>query len=136
MSNKSQFSELATLKAEMIADIEALSDADLLREAQDSGEDAEKLANEVRAGAREAVATVLRAGLAQAKAASVTPRDAPSGIRPALEQLKTIVKDALKQQPDAALAFRDGKMLSDNDWQTLYDDLVLLGAIKPDADAD
>ncbi len=74
MSNKTQFSDLAALHTELLADIEALSDADLLREAHDSGEDAEKLANEVRAGAREAVATVLRAGLAQANAASVTPR--------------------------------------------------------------
>lgn len=136
MSDKKQSTILASLHAELIADIESDSDEGLLREAKESGEDVQKVADAMRSCAREAAAAVLRVALSKAKAAPETRRITLPRIRPALEQLKSIVTDALRRQPDAALAFRDGKSLSDTDWQTLYDDLVLLGVITPSADED
>ncbi len=136
MSDKKQNTNLASLHAELIADIESLSDEDLLREAKESGEDVQKIADATRSCAREAAAAVLRTGLSRAASAPETRRLTLPRIRPALEQLKSIVTDALRGQPDAALAFRDGKSWSDTDWQTLYDDLVLLGVITPNADED
>jgi hypothetical protein len=132
MSDKNRSPNLSTLRAELIADIEALSDEELIREAREAGEDIEKVAAEVRSSAREAAASVLRAGLASAKSEAAARRPARAPIRPRLEDLKRLVRNALTQQPGAALAFREGKAVSDNDWQTLFDDLVALGAIRSD----
>jgi len=130
VSDKNRSPDLSTLRAELIADIEALSDEDLLREAREAGEDILKIAGEVRSSARESAASVLRAGLASAKSAAAARRAGRAPVRPKLEELKRLVRNALTHQPGAALAFREGKAVSDNDWQTLYDDLVSLGAIK------
>lgn len=50
--------------------------------------------------------------------------------------MKALVQQAFQADSALGLAFRDGKRQSDGDWETLYDDLVSLGKIAPEQDAD
>ncbi len=134
MTDKKHNGSLATIRAELIADIESASDEALLQELSEDGETAKSIAERTRLCAREAAAAVLRDSLAQAKAAKRNKARGLAHARPALEQLKCLVREVLATRPDAAVAFRDGKSLSDTDWQTLYDDMVELGLVSRDAD--
>ena len=49
-----------------------------------------------------------------------------------MEQIKQIVENLFQTDPSLGLAFRSGKKQTDADWQSLYDDLVIMGAIKPE----
>jgi hypothetical protein len=57
-------------------------------------------------------------------------------IRPGIDRVKALVQQAFQTDSALGLAFRDGKRQSDGDWETLYDDLVSLGKIAPEQDAD
>lgn len=51
-------------------------------------------------------------------------------------QINNVIKDRLHrlfaQNPNLAVAFRQGKKQSDSDWESLWDDLVEIGEIKED----
>lgn len=55
-----------------------------------------------------------------------------SFTRPAIYRIKTLVQELFANDRSLGLAFREGKRQSDADWQSLYDDLVAMGAIKAD----
>ncbi|MDP3223804.1 MAG: hypothetical protein Q8M96_11785, partial [Rubrivivax sp.] len=56
----------------------------------------------------------------------------PAAKRPPLERIKEAIREVFAREPDLRVAFRDGKQQSQSDWESLYDDLVGLGALKPD----
>lgn len=137
MSPSKQRAEILALRDAALEDLMATPGDELLREAAADGEDAESLSHEFKIGMRNAAAEALReqaAGskrLLQAKAAR-----RPGILRPSIEAIKRIVEQAFQRDKNLGLAFRSGKSQSDDDWGTLYDDLVALGAIEPDRDVD
>jgi len=138
MNEPNVFDELAALRAAALEDLMAMSDADLRREAVEDGEDVARLAANLKAGLRQAAAASLRKPVVQARQRlDALPTRGPVRIvRPAIDRLKELVREAFANDPTLGLAFRDGKRQSDADWESLYDDLVSLGKIQPESDAD
>lgn len=127
-------SELASLRAAVLEDLMTTSDAQLRQEAADDGEDLDAVAMQIRTTMREASAVALRQRLVQAKQRTRTvpdPQVSPQ-VRPSVEAIKKLIQGLFQTDTSLGLAFRDGKKQTDADWQTLYDDLVDIGAIKPD----
>lgn len=117
-------------------DLMEQSDAQLRQEAREDGEDIDALATSMRATLRGAAAHVLRQRLTDARQRMTsTVRPAKANKYPALDTLKHLIESAFKSQPELGLAFREGKKQSEADWQTLYDDLIELGAIERDEES-
>ena len=53
-----------------------------------------------------------------------------------MERLKQLIQEAFASDRGLGVAFRDGKRQSEADWESLYDDLVALGKIKPAPNGD
>ena len=126
--------EIAALREAALEDLMATTDVQLRQEAHEDDEDLDTVATQVGLSMREAAAAALRQRLAQAKdrmQPKLKAQTAPI-TRPPLEQLKQIIQDIFKTDQSLGLAFRDGKKQTDSDWLSLYDDLVAMGAIKPD----
>lgn len=125
--------ELATLRDAALEDLMSLSDEQLLQEIVEEGLDADVLALEIKSQLRNSAAAASRARLLEAKermrqSAEVrVPRN-----KPPLEQIKRMIQEAFQNNANLGLAFRDGKRQTESDWQSLYDDLIKVGAIKPD----
>lgn len=134
MNTQKTRAEMAALRDAALEDLMATSDMQLRQEAIEDGEDLDKLAMQVKATMREAAATAQRQRLARAKE-RMYPRigaRAISSIRPPVDALKQIIQKLFQTDPSLGLAFRDGKKQTDADWQSLYEDLVSMGAIKPE----
>ena len=130
--------ELAALRVVELEDILNTPDAELRKEAVEDGEDTSAIFLDVKSGMRDAAAAALRRRMTDARARMATahaPR-AGAGVRPTIERLKKVIQEAFASDPGLGLAFRDGKRQSDADWESLYDDLVALGKIDPDSNAD
>jgi hypothetical protein len=138
MNEPNVFDELAALRAAALEDLMVTSDAELRREAAEDGQDAARIAVDVKAALREAAATSLRKRLVQSRQRidAGSPYRAVDIVRPAVDRLKQLVREAFANDPSLGLAFRDGKRQSDADWVSLYDDLVSLGKINTEPDAD
>lgn len=128
--------EMLTVRQLAVEDLMAQSDSQLRREAAEDGEDVDALAAALRTAFREAAASVLRQRLVAAKQRMVSVAADPikPAAYPALETLIRRIQNAFEMQPELGLAFREGKKQSESDWQSLYDDLIELGAITPDED--
>ncbi len=125
--------EMIALRQLAMDDLMSQSDAQLRQEAADDGVDVDVIATALRTSLRESVAQVLRQRLTKAQQRVASPaRPATSSIYPSLEALMQRVQRAFELHPELGLAFRSGKKQSETDWQTLYDDLIELGAITPD----
>lgn len=134
MNTQKTRAEMAALRDAALEDLMATSDVQLRQEAIEDGEDFDKLAMQVKTTMREAAATAQRQRLARAKERmhpSIGARTI-SSIRPPVEALKQIIQKLFQTDQSLGLAFRDGKKQTDADWQSLYDDLVSMGAIKPE----
>jgi hypothetical protein len=134
MTSPNVIAEMAALRDAALEDLMATSDAQLRQEAIEDGEDIDAIATCVKAVMRETAASTLRQRLSQAKAQSnskMMVQKAPSTL-PTLEQIKQIVQNLFQTDPSLGLAFRSGKKQADADWLSLYDDLVVMGAIKPE----
>lgn len=119
-----------------LEDLMAQSDAQLRQEAAEDGEDVDALAAAMRTALRAAASNVLRQRLADAKQRMMSTAHPGKATRyPTLEALKRRIQSAFESQPELGLAFREGKKQSEADWQSLYDDLVELGAIVPEEDS-
>ena len=130
--------EIAALRVVELEDILNTPDAELRKEAVEDGDDTAAIFLDVKWGMRDAAAAALRRRMTDARARMATaqaPR-AGAGIRPTIERLKKVIQEAFASDPGLGLAFRDGKRQSDADWESLYDDLVALGKIDPDSNAD
>lgn len=128
--------EIMALRQLALEDLMAQSDSQLRQEAVEDGEDVDTLATALRTELRGAAAHLLRQRLTDAKKRMVSTAVQPMkpAAYPALETLKRRILSAFESQPELGLAFREGKKQSEADWQTLYDDLIELGAIAPDED--
>lgn len=126
--------ELASLRAAALEDLMTASDAQLRQEAADDGDDLDAVAMQVKTTMREAAAITLRQRLVQAKQRTRPVAGAQVGpwARPPVEAIKQLIQGLFQTDRSLGLAFRDGKKQTDADWQTLYDDLVAIGAIKPE----
>ena len=134
MTSPNVIVEMATLRDAALEDLMATSDAQLRQEAMEDGEDIDAIATCIKATLRETAASALRRRLSQAKAISnskLMVQKAPSAL-PSLEHIKQIVQNLFQTDPSLGLAFRSGKKQTDADWLSLYDDLVVMGAIRPE----
>lgn len=128
--------ELAALREAALEDLMATTDEQLRQEALEDGDDFDAIATHVAARLQETAAATLRDRLMHAKTrAQPIVRDAiqPTAL-PSLQKMKLLVQTAFQSNHSLGLAFRDGKKQSDADWQSLYEDLVELGEIRPSDD--
>jgi hypothetical protein len=122
MIKRKHANELAALRRLALEDVLQASEADLREQAEEEGLDFNELAEKIRSSMREAAASVLREQLVKDRTPASTQR--PASKRPSLE--------LFAREPELRVAFRDGRQQSQSDWESLYDDLVRLGALKPD----
>lgn len=133
MTGPNHRAELAALRVVVLEDILNTSDAELRSEAIEDGEDVVAIAADLKSAMRDAAAAALRLRLSQGKARMAAAPVQRAGFkgRPPMERLKQLIQEAFAGDRGLGLAFRDGKRQSDADWESLYDDLVALGKIKP-----
>jgi hypothetical protein len=136
MNSSKASTDISVLREIALEELMATTDAQLHQEAVEDGEDLDMIATQMRLTMRETAAGTLRQQLAQAKKHMKPTLTAspPTLNRPPLEELKKIVQDIFRTDRSLGLAFRDGKTQTDADWLSLYDDLVVMGAIKPEDD--
>lgn len=132
MNQPKASAKLALLQDAALDDLLQMSDEELIREAVEDGEDPKALAASLRESVAQKLTAIRRQRLqdAQRKLHSATAKPAVVS-RPPLERIKEIVMSAFQADPTLRLAYRDGKTQSETDWQSLYDDLVAVGSIKP-----
>jgi len=131
MNQPKASAKLASLQDAALDDLLRMSDDELIREAIDDGEDPQALAAIFRESVAQELAAARRQRLQGAQRQLHSARAKPVVSRPSMERIKEIVTSAFQANPNLGLAFRGGKKQSDGDWESLYDDLVSLGAIKP-----
>lgn len=132
MSTTKIISDIAAIRAAALDDLLATTDAELRQEVCEEGENLDAMAILMKSSMREAAASALRERMAKSRSQSRQKLFArpPSFTRPAIDRIKELVQDLFARDQSLGLAFRDGKRQSDADWQSLYDDLVAIGAIK------
>lgn len=128
--------ELIALRNAALEDLMTLSDDQLAKELAEDGQDIATIARKVSDEMRETAASVMRNRLAQAKARATARDLSPPSLtkRPPLERIKQIIQHVFEREPTVGLAFREGKRQTTADWESLYDDLVRMKAIRPDDD--
>lgn len=131
MNARRAHEEFKRLRDLALTDVMSTSDDELLREDEEEGIDSAQAANALRQAMREAAAKTLRAAR---PTAPVHLAMRTTATRPSFEKLKEMVELVFVREPELRLAFRDGKRQSEQDWSSLYDDLVDLGAINPNED--
>jgi len=134
MNTQKTRAEMAALYDAALEDLMTTSDVQLRQEAIEDGEDLDKVAMQVKTTMRKAAASANRQRLARAKERMYPSISAQtiSSIHLPVEALKQIIQKLFQTDPTLGLAFRDGKKQTDADWQSLYEDLVSIGAIKPE----
>jgi hypothetical protein len=132
MSTTKIISDIAAIRSAALESLLATTDAELRQEAREDGENLDAMAIQMKTSMRNAAASALRERMAKSKSQSrlkLSTRP-PSIARPAIDRIKELVQDLFARDQSLGLAFRSGKRQSDADWQSLYDDLVAIGAIK------
>ena len=135
MSPRSDRYNLKQLRDQAVQDALEISAAELAQEDAEDGVDGVKAADDLRASMREVAARFQR-NAAPKRSPSYVPVSERMRAKPAIDRLKAVVQSVFSREPELGLAFRDGKKQTDGDWESLYDDLVDMGAIDPDRDAD
>jgi hypothetical protein len=132
--SKDAMNTLRAIQSLASADLSQTSDDEIRSEIAQSGKDPDALADEIANRLDSITAEFMRQQVAAAKATrKATSMTAPR-IRPAIDKIKRLVHGAFAQEPKLAAAFREGTKQTDNDWITLFDDLVDMGKIGIDAD--
>lgn len=122
---------------ELAADLDSLSDEQILREASEDGIDSVKLADNFRSSAANLIAAAKRQRLVQARHkldAYERGHASRPASRPSLEVIKERIQAVLVNRPSLAIAFRDGRSHPDSDWLSLWDNFMELGVVKDDDD--
>lgn len=138
MKQSRESKEIGFIRARALEDLANTSDEEIRNEYREAGQDMAAVARQTHDKLRDVVAASMRARLALSKAtvkASAASQPASRG-RPAMERLKAIVAEAFLREPKVAMAFRDGKKQTDEDFATVYDDLVRMGVIQPEDHGD
>lgn len=139
MSDPKSPTDLSALRAVALRNLEQTTDAELRAEELEDGVDIEAQARVMREAIQDVIAARRRQALQDAKERArmeASTRKSPSLLRPSVERIKKLIQEAFQNDPSLGLAFRDGKRQTDHDWQTTYDDLIRIGAIKPSGDDD
>jgi hypothetical protein len=120
-----------------LEDLLQTSDEDILKEALEEGVDLIGATAAFRERIALKMAQARRARLVKAREQLNAAKSSPSTsrVRPPFQRLKQVVIDTLRASPTAAVAFRDGQHQTQADWESMYDDLVELGVIKPSNDS-
>jgi hypothetical protein len=135
MSRADDRHDLMKLRLLAAQDALSLSVEELRREDKEAGMDMQAEAERWRASMRATAASVLREARPVISAEYV-PLSERAGKRPDIAVLKELVRGIFATRPELGLAYRDGKHQSDEDWKSLYDDLVDAGAIVLDEHED
>jgi hypothetical protein len=135
MNQRDARDDLARLRQLAAEDALSLSADELAQEDMEAGLDGAAEAERWRASMRATAARVLR-GARPVRNADYVPLSARLRQRPDIESLKAVVRRVFAARPQLGLAYREGTHQSDEDWQSLYDDLVDAGAIVPDEHED
>ena len=135
MTKRDDRHDLMRLRLLAAQDALSLSAEELVREDKETGVDTQAEAERWRASMRATAARVLREARPVSNAEYVS-LSARLHKRPDIGALKALIRGVFATRPELGLAYRDGKHQSDEDWRTLYDDLVDAGAIVPDEHED
>lgn len=135
MSPRSDRHYLKQLRDQAVQDALEISAAEMAQEDAEDSVDGVKAAEDLRASMREVAARFQR-NAAPKRSPNYIPVSERARAKPAIDRLKAVVQSVFAREPELGLAFRDGKKQTDGDWESLYDDLVDMGAIDPDRDAD
>lgn len=138
MKQSKESTEVRVIRARALEDLAKTSDEDLKKEFLENGEDIHVVSAQVKEKLRDAAARVMRNRLAVAKERSVLAAHTQptTSKRPTLNRIKEILEEVFQREPKVAMAFRDGKKQSERDLETVYDDLVRMGVIKPEENDD
>lgn len=132
MNQPKASAKLALLQDAALDALLQMSDGELIREAVEDGEDPKALAASLRESVAQKLTAMRRQRLLDAQRKLRSAGVKPAVVsRPPMERIKELVLSAFQADPTLRLAYRDGKKLSETDWQSLYDDLVAVGSIKP-----
>jgi hypothetical protein len=124
--------EMAALRNAALDELMQLSDSELLDDATAEGLEVSQIARSVRVCMTSASAAFMRQRLLSAKANVERGRSLDPLPKLSISELKELVQRAFQSDPLLGMAFRGGTSQTDEDWVSLYEDLVELGAIKPD----
>ncbi len=124
--------EIQAVRKIALQELDALTDAELLAEVAEDGESPQVLSADIAARLDDVIAQVLRDRAASAKANLRSKTPASPIWRPAIDRIKELIDQAFGTDPRLAAAYREGTRQSDLDLESLYDDLVSMGKIKPD----
>lgn len=138
MTSSRSREEMSALQQLALEDLMAMDDSQILAEASEAGEDVEAAASALKMMLRESVAAELRSRLLGANQEIAQRRQTTASVSrlPALDEIKRRVLEAFNAEPALGLAYRDRKEKTESDWQSLYEDLIELGAIAPDQNDD
>lgn len=122
---------LGAIQALIIKDLEETSDEELQAELVEDGQDPELVAREMAETVDSVISEFLRNRVAATKAVKKAVQSTAPLSKPVLTRIKELVQRAFEAEPSLATAYRKGTKQSDHDWESTYDDLVLLGKIDP-----
>lgn len=131
--SKETMKTLAAIQALALRDLEKTSDEQLRAELIEDGQDPDLLDREIAEGLDSVVAEFMRHRIAATKAVRRTIEIQAPVRRPTLARIKQLVQSAFERDSSLAAAYREGTKQSDNDWISVFDDLVVLGKIDPNA---
>ncbi len=126
---------ISRLANNLISVVDTLSDDQIMREAKEDGLDSDLLAKEFESSALSLVANARKKILAEAKAGYISSNSSKvwaTKKRPSIDEMKNRIQLLFQTQPQLAVAFRDGKSISNNDWESLWDDLADMGLVSDD----
>jgi len=138
MKQRSTKLKLSALQESALEELFALPDEALIQEVSEDGADPKVQAEALRASIMETLAKVRRGRLDQARSrlqSVQATQKAAAKARPSIERMKQVIQDLFARDASLSLAYRDGKQQSEADWESLWDDLVHMGAIREDDDA-
>jgi hypothetical protein len=132
MSNNSVKS-LDAIRHLALKDLDATTDEELRTEVLEEGGDLAVMAQSVMAELDVIISGAMREYTAAAKSRAPSAM-AVATLRPSISRIKELIESAFKVDPQLATAFREGSRQSDADLESLYDDLMALGKIRPQGD--
>lgn len=111
-------------------DLDEASDEQIRAEFVEDGLDPAQEARLVAERLDAVVAAFMRNRASSARKLRTATSIPSTAQRPGIERIKELIRAAFDREPELAGAFRQGTKQSDQDINSLYDDLVSMGKIK------